>query len=375
MEHTFSCCRFSYERHCDRHAGLHPPLDPIPAWTRSGVGFQPLAAAGNIYLSLTSGAIAALEESTAREVWRLALPRPYSQVAMKDGAFVLHDGHMLVYFDRELMVVDPAKGEVTARHPVPPFPLYGAAAERDALVCQFENGGKLFLGALDLRTGAFLWRQPWPGVNPILTASEGIVCVRPNRGVLSGIDIASGQTRWSFSVEETGRHKDALGDEYEGELIGVPIAAGGQVIAAVLGHYVLALDVATGERRWARTLNTRNPFNLSYYPDGKLYVLGPRYFHVLNVNTGELVEEHDCEDVFKQSGVAGPFTDLGISDDYIYAVDFVGWLIAFHKTRHTIDWTFRCQSKVAALAAPVVLANRMYLLDGRGNFCAFGERA
>jgi outer membrane protein assembly factor BamB len=371
MTPSFSCYRFSFSRHRDDRAGLHPPLELLSSRFRSGLGFLPLAADGHIYLSLTSGAIVALEESSGREVWKLALPRSYSQIAMTDGAFLLHDRRMLVYFDRELMLVNPATGEVTERHQVPPFPLHGAVAEGDLLVCQFEADRKLFLGALDLRTGAFLWQYPWPSVNPVLTVSRGIVCVRPKRSILSGIDLASGETRWSFPVADLGRHKDAVGDEHEGELIGLPSVVGDRLLAAVLGHHVLALDIATGQQHWVQELRSRNPFNLTYYPDGRLSVLGHQHFHVLDVGTGQLLDEHDCEKVFKEAQVAGPFTDLGISDEYIYAADFVGRLIAFHKTRHTIDWTFRCKSKVAALDAPVVLGNRMYVLDSRGNFYAF----
>jgi outer membrane protein assembly factor BamB len=332
---------------------------------------MPLASEGMIYLSLAAGSIVALDESSRQEKWTLALPGAYSQTAMTNGAFLLHARGMVVYFDRVLMLVDPATGEVTARYPVPELSLSGAVVDGDLLLCQFETKGQPAWGAVNLQNGAHQWQRVGAWENPVATAAQGVLCVCLERRVLSGIDTASGDVRWRFPLAELGRHKDALGDEQEGDFVGIASVVGDRVIAPVLGHHVLALDLATGERRWVQQIRSRNPFNLTSYPDGKLYAIGARYLDVLDSGTGQVVEEHDCESVFKQAGVAAPFTDLGVSDEYIFAVDFVGWLFALHRTRHTIDWTFRCESKVTALDAPVVLGNRMYLLDGRGNFYVF----
>jgi outer membrane protein assembly factor BamB len=371
MSDSYSCYRFSPSRHRDELAVLGPPLQLLKPWSRSGVGYLPLASGGRIYISLASGSIVALEESTGQEIWTLALPGTYSQTAMTNGAFLLHPRALLVYFGGELMLVDPVSGAITAKHAVPALSLGGAVVDGDLLLCQFETKGHSAWGAFNVESGTLQWQHSGSWENPIATASQGILCVCLERRVLSGIEIASGQVRWRFSLGELGRHKDALGDEQEGDFVGIATGAGDRLVAAVLGHRVLALDIATGERRWVQEVRSRNPFNLTYYPDGKLYVLGSQYLDVLDADTGQIFEEHDCASAFKQAGVAAPFTDLGVSDEYVFAVDFVGWLIALHKTRHTIDWMFRCKSKVTALDAPVVLGNRMYLLDGRGNFYAF----
>src|SRR5215467_13596936 len=119
MPSTYSCYRFSPSRHRDDVASLQPPLQLAKAWSKSGVGYLPVASNGRIYLSLAPGSIVALEESTGHEIWTLALPRAYSQRAMTDGALLLHPRALLVYFGGELTLVDVVSGAVTARHKVP----------------------------------------------------------------------------------------------------------------------------------------------------------------------------------------------------------------------------------------------------------------
>ncbi len=370
MSSSFSSYRFSSARHRDDRAQLRPPLQLLKTWSRTGVGFPPLARDGNIYLSLTSGAVIALEESTGRQIWKLALSGTYSRIAMSNGACILHDQGMLVYFDRELILVDLLSGEVTARYAVPQLTLKDAVTDGHILVCEFETADKVSCGAFDLRNGALLREYPrwWDGG---LAAAQGLVCGCIERRVLSAVEVASGNIRWNYSLAELGRYKDELGKDQQGDLIGVPSIVGNQVVAAVLGYHAIALDIQTGKQVWVQELRSPNVFNISYYPDGKLYALGYQFFHVLEAATGRIEDEYDCGPLFKEAKVYGPFTDLGISDEYIYAADFEGTLIAFHKTRHTIDWTFKCKSKIAAMDAPMVLGNRMYVLDARGNFYAF----
>jgi len=370
MSSSFSSYRFSSARHRNDRVALSPPLKLLKTWSRAGVGFRPLARDGNIYLSLTAGAVVALDEGTGQQIWKVDLPGTYSRIAMSNGACVLHDDGMLVYFDRELILVDLRHGEVTARYAVPQLALQDAVVDGHILVCEFEFPDRVSCGAFDLRNGALLREYPrlW---NTGLAASQGLICGCFERRVLSGVEVESGNTMWSYPVEELGQYKDEVGKDQLGDLIGVPTIVGNLVVSAVLGHHAIALQIQTGKQVWVQGLRSLNAFNLSYYPDGKLYALGDRFFHALEAETGQVVDEYDCKLLFKQAGVAGPFTDLGISDEYIFAADFTGSLIAFHKTQHSIDWTFKCKSKVAALDAPVVLGNRMNVLDGRGNFYSF----
>ena len=344
---SFQGYRFSSARHRTDRATLGAAL--TQSWGRTDVGFLPLAAEGKIFLSLSSGSVVALDESTGREIWTLPLPRPYSQIAKKDGACILCSLGILIYFDHELLLVDPDTGTVTARHPVPGLSLAGAAVDGELLLCEFDTGKT---AAIHLPSGAVRWQQVVPGSRSIQTSSQGIACV----GQLSAIDIASGEIRWSSPLDS---------------VAGIPSIVGDRVLVAS-EQRAISLDIATGKQVWARELSSPNVFNLSYYPDGKLYVLGYRYLHVLDATTGRIEDECDCADLFKKADAAGPFTDLGMSDEYIYAADFTGRLIALHKTRHTIDFTFQCKSKVGALDAPIVLGSRMYMVDSRGNLYAFG---
>jgi outer membrane protein assembly factor BamB len=352
---------------------LAPPLQPIARWSKRGVGYVPLVGHGLVFLSFTTGAIAAFDERTADEVWRFPLPRPYVPVASKEGAYLLHDDWLLVFVGEDLVVLEARTGQLVARRPAPRLDLWGAVKGDgdNQLICQFEFEKQLWIGAYDLATGDIAWKRRCTRLNALLTAADGRVFYCPDRGTLSALDVSSGEPQWEVSARESGKFVDPVGESQTGDFVGVRIAVDGLVIAAVQGHHVVAIDAASGEQRWLRRLETANPFNLTWYPDGRLHIVGPSFFHVLDGRTGDLLVNEHVAAAFKSAAVSAPFTSLAATDDHLYFGDFLKNLIGWSIERREIAWRVQTKSRLRLLDAPLALAHRLYVLDEGGNLYAF----
>jgi outer membrane protein assembly factor BamB len=370
--------KFSAARHRDDRACLEPPLRRLDEWAMSGVTRMPLIERGRVFISFQEGAIAAFTEATAEPLWRFQSRGPHFPFG--DGACVLAGGALLLYHQKSLTVLDPEDGRVRHADPVPSLGTGSMFTDGRRLFCDFTEGNESSFGAFDLDARAFVWKQPCPGINAGRPAlGGGLVCYRRTNDLVAAADAATGDLRWSVSVAELGRYTDVLREEHAGVAGMALTVVGDQLIVPVVGHHIVSLDLATGERRWVRRLESADPSSASYYPDGRLYVIAHRRYHVLDAKTGEEIAQFDMKAEFDRVGAGPYYTDPDVSEEHVYAGSN-RTLLAIDKERGVVDWSFTCRHEIPLGNAPAIVGDRIYAVDYRrgahsGELYAFAPEA
>lgn len=127
-------------------------------------------------------------------------------------------------------------------------------------VTMYSDGDKDLLVALDVASGEELWRYEIDSTyeghsgsddGPLSTptVADGKVFALGPKGQLFAVDLADGKEIWKQQIEE---RYQAVAPHYG--YTTVPVVAGGNLIVETGGpdgHSIIALDPATGERRWA----------------------------------------------------------------------------------------------------------------------------
>lgn len=353
--------RFTPARRRPDRVAFAPPLRRLEAWQMSGVTAMPLLAEGRVFLSLHEGALAAFDEATAVPLWRHRSPGPH--LPSGDGSFVLVAGAPLLYYQHTLTELDPADGRVRFTMPIPPLAGPSMLLDGRRLFTGFSEGSKASFGAFDLDTRALLWKRPRAGASvgrPALGA--GIVCYLEAKDSICAADAATGELRWRVSVAELGRHTDELREEQGGSAGSSFPIVGDQLIVPVVAHHVVALDLATGEQRWARRLDSVDPTSLAAYPDGRLHVMAHGRYHVLDAASGEELARFELGADLRQADAGPYYTDPEVSDSHIY-VGSNRALLAVNQERGSIDWSFPCAHELPLGNAPVICGGRMYAVD------------
>lgn len=206
-----------------------------PRWTRS-LGRQivtpTVSAQGTVVVGAVDDqgpALFGLAEATGAVRWRRPVPAGFLPWLALDPPVVL-----ALTLDRQLLAVDPADGRERWRQPLP---AEAVLPETDRV-----GGGQLVVllpegvMLLETSTGQVRWRarvQGWPGEALVVGP---LVVVSTFDGELVAVEAATGQRRWA--------HTGALGRGLasDGEVLYVP----GQA------DDLLALDLSTGAVRWRR---------------------------------------------------------------------------------------------------------------------------
>lgn len=188
---------------------------------------------GGVVLAAGAAAVAALERTTGRVLWRAA---GAAHAAALPGALLLARGG-------ELEAVAPRSGRRLWARPLPGTPSFTAVA--------FSRGPYLVVGggaltALDPATGKTLWRLVPPGAGRLAATSFG------------GIVAAGADTGFVYGVDGTGRVVWRV--RGPGPVLRQPAPISGLAVVlcstdAGAGAVALALDPAGGARRWEAPLD------------------------------------------------------------------------------------------------------------------------
>jgi quinoprotein glucose dehydrogenase len=119
---------------------------------------------------------------------------------------------------------------------------------------------------------------PWGMARDVLFAPSGLPCSPPPWGLLHGIDLATGDVRWSVPLGTfPGLEQVPGADAWGSAILGGPmVTAGGLAfIAATMDDTIRALDIETGEELWSAPLPAGgNAIPMSYIgADGRQYVV------------------------------------------------------------------------------------------------------
>jgi outer membrane protein assembly factor BamB len=190
-----------------------------------------LLLAGGVAIVAGRAAVAGVERASGELLWR-GEGCAFAAVA---------GGTVLVARGGTLAAVAPRSGRVRWSRPLPGAqPAATAALARGPLVL-VEPGAAT---GLDPGSGRTLWRFEPPGAGRLFaTAFGGVLAVGADTGLVYGLD-AAGRVLWRLRVP--------------GPIVRAPLAAAGLCLALATadpGTALLAIDPATGARRWEAPLD------------------------------------------------------------------------------------------------------------------------
>ncbi|WP_432119340.1 serine/threonine-protein kinase [Streptomyces sp. bgisy032] len=171
-------------------------------------------------------------------------------------------GRLLCGVPGLVFALDPSDGRVQWRHPVGEGPRSGPPVLTGGLV-QPALGQGPHLEALDPGSGEVRWERDVPAYNGV-AAAGGMLLLTGTDGVVTGVDSASGDPRWSHRIPG---HQTPYFTTFAGD----PLAYAASTSADGSGTRVTAVDPETGDVRWdARLEGTLEPFGTA---DGSMFLL------------------------------------------------------------------------------------------------------
>ncbi|MCU0941914.1 MAG: outer membrane protein assembly factor BamB [Hydrogenophaga sp.] len=217
-------------------------------WTASvgdaGTGMEPVVAGGRVFAASTAGVVAAIDQGTGRDVWRLDLRTRLAAGVGSDGqtaAVVTADNLLLALSDG----AQRWRVRLTARSYTPPL----------------VAGGRVFVltadrtvTAYDAANGARLWAQtrtadPLVLSQPAALAAVGDTLVAGVSGRLVGYNPDNGAVRWEVPIASARGTNEV---ERLVDIVGPVSRVGGSVCVRAYAAAVGCVDVARGQPVWSR---------------------------------------------------------------------------------------------------------------------------
>lgn len=215
----------------------------------------PVIAANRLYTMDTEANVAAFTADTGRSLWRVAL-REKEKPAPAFGGGVSIDGDRLYATTGygTAYALDAATGRQIWRVDLG-IPLRAAptVAEGRVLVMSQDNR----LTALNADTGAQDWQvtatlEPAGILGPGSPAMDGgTVVVGFSSGELFALRVENGRTVWQDQLARTGRSTALAALS---AIVASPVIDRGRVFAIGHGGRMVAIDLASGQRVWERSL-------------------------------------------------------------------------------------------------------------------------
>ncbi len=261
--------------------GLVDPTAAELPWQRphglpGGAVFRPRALADTLLVA-GRGALGAWRLADGAPLWRREAQRQFGVPCLTAEAVFVGDGH-------ELLALDRASGAPRWRFAAIADTQisYAPAATRDKVLVG-PGDGRLY--ALDPGTGEVLWARDraddWKYLRQLHLASADLLVAGGYTEKLYGIDLNSGEPRWSFSAGNFINSHHVSGDR---AFLGSPTG------------WIYALDVHSGEVRWRHRTTAYRGGAAEWGPlmaelasqDGRLFALDLHHvLHVLDLEAGE----------------------------------------------------------------------------------------
>ena len=216
----------------------------------------PIVAGGRIYTLDTRGMVRAFSTGSGAQVWERSLvPENEDRNAGFGGGLAIEGGKLVVATGFGTVVaLNPASGAVLWQKPLGlPFRMAPTVADGRVFVVNAES--ELF--ALSLEDGSQLWSArglPESAVfisNASAAVSGNIVVVPYPSGELLAFDVATGEAKWTDSLA---RVRAAISGQRVGDTAR-PVIDGGTVFAISSAGRMIATDIRSGARMWARDIS------------------------------------------------------------------------------------------------------------------------
>ncbi len=214
--------------------------------------------------------------------------------------------------------------------------------------------GVVFLGdldghfyALDLTTGETRWTRTieqagFPSAAALAEDSRLPLVVGDDLGIVRGLDRATGESRWEYATE----------GEISGGPTILPTADGPRVLVGSQDASLSCLDLATGKRLWTHSIadQIRCGPTVARTADGdRIFLAGcDGRLHVIDAATGE---ERATVEIGGPTGttpaVSGDLVLFGTEGGEFFAIDFMKAEIAWQKRPATSAQAYRSSAGLA----------------------------
>jgi len=299
---------------------------------KSAVQSSPAVARGLVFIASRDGVVHAVHASTGTVAWRrptgASLPFPWghesgdryiSSAVYSDGSVYIGAGDGYVYS------LNAATGQVRWRARTEGR-VRATPAVADGRVFAASFDGRVY--AFDAASGALRWRYETEGVRlnsanfgfdrrsvqSSPAVANGVVFVGARDGFLYALNATDGTLRWRFD------HKVSW-------VNASPAVANGVVYAGSSdGHFVQAVDAATGAERWRAETGPAIVWSSSAVTDRHVFFGdGAGRLHVADIATGKIVATFRTgAGVFSSPVVDANLVVFGSSDGGVYALRLGG---------------------------------------------------
>jgi outer membrane protein assembly factor BamB len=217
--------------------------------------FTPTVRGRVVYAPVGNG-LKALDASTGEVYWRTAAGGLTPTVDGEDCVTAAGDGGVVT--------LDAATGETRWRSESTDTSAQGLAVTDDAVCLSCGDGGDGSLWAFERADGATRWRYTDIGESYATAVTDGErVYAVSTGGRLHAVGLDDAERRWTHSV---------TGDSY----VQPAVADGTLFLAGTNSDDVVALDAATGERLWERTIGIGGVSAPTVTAESVLVVTGTR---------------------------------------------------------------------------------------------------
>lgn len=250
-------------------AGSNPAHDPghrlldgsVSAAWRADIGegnadgarllAQPVVAEGRVYTLDAVSRVAAFDAQSGRELWRRDLAPEDDDDGYYGGGVAYADGQLFVTTGFGLIAsLDAGSGELRweDKQPVPIHSAPTVAGGR-VFAITIENE----IRALAAQDGRLLWtgnglQEPASLIGAAAPVVSGAAVIAPyTSGELSALRMENGRNLWDYSLAAVRRSAQV---EDIGQIVGLPVVNGEQVVAVSHSGRTAAIDLRRGLRIW-----------------------------------------------------------------------------------------------------------------------------
>ena len=343
--------------------------------TRSAVRSTPAVTATRIFIGSGDSSLYALERATGKLAWRFDAGGPvHSSPAVAQGLVIA------ATLGGRIFAVSEATGALrwsvqTGRllpkniHPAGEWDLYASSPVVTGSSVLIGSGdGNVY--ALDLTSGKERWRVRTNGkVRATPSVHDGVAVVGSFDGRVYAIDVATGKTVWVHHT--SGDSIDLRKAGYDRRAIQSTAAiAEGHVFLGSRDDGFYALDFATGRRRWRVSHGSSWVVASPAVRGGKAYVGSSdgHFIHAVDVATGkELWRRPITMNAIASPVLAGGLLIVGTAQ----TSGGRGELLALDAETGVIKW--RLPFADAVWSSPVVAGKELYIGSDDGGVYAVHE--
>ncbi|MFM2044128.1 MAG: hypothetical protein RLY86_2704 [Pseudomonadota bacterium] len=363
--------------HSPGHPALGSPLSR--AWTYSVSGSSstdpllggPVVADGRVYVLDTDFDLHAVDAQTGRRIWRVNVVREGQEgVAFGGGVSVGPDGRVFVSMGYgEVIALDAATGtEIWRQRVAAPFRgaptvaegrVFALAADNQAIVLAAENRVLQWTHTGLLEQAALL------GASAVAVEND-IAIVPYSSGELFALRVENGRVAWSDNLA-TARRGSAAGAL--ADIRGLPVIDRGLVFAVSHSGRMAAINLRTGQRAWEQDIGGIN--TPAVVGDWVFVISNEAQLVTLSRETGRIrwmsqLQQFEDEDDREDPVIwAGPI----LAGGRLILVNSIDEMV--EVSPQTGEVISRTDLPDAALIAPVVADNTLYVLTDGGDLVAY----